>query len=92
MTEAEVVDVEVSDCGRDGVTSLDEGSKVVVRGGRIVRCRTFHGVDCNRGGKAEVRNVEISECGSYGLFSCGGSLTHSGCTVTGCGRGARFGC
>ena len=89
--EAEVVDVQVSECGQDGVTSLGEGSKVVMRGGRVVQCE-LHGVDCNRGGRAEVSGVVISECGSYGLLSSGGSLTHSGCTVTGCGRGARFGC
>lgn len=88
--QAQLQDVEIADCSRQGILSVGAGSKVVVRGGRIrPGPDALFGVLSSEGAHAEVRDVVITGGKFYGLadgFS--GTLVHSGCTVTGCLLGA----
>ena len=91
--QAEVRDVEIADCKKCGVVCNGQGSKVVIQGGSITGSKLFDGVACEQGGHAEVHGVVIHDCQQYGLCCDNiSTLRHSGCTVSGCGKGARYNC
>ena len=85
--------MEIADFKQSGVLICDQGSRVVMHGGRIRGSKELHGVCCLEGGQAEVVGVEITDCKQYGLCHYGRStLKHGDCTVSGCKKGSTFRC
>ena len=91
--QVELMDVAIADCKKCGVISSGRRSKVVMQGGCTTGSKEYHGVSCQKGGHAEVHGVDIHDCKQCGLCCDSiSSLTHSGCTVSGCGIGSRCNC
>ena len=92
--QAELQGVEIADCRENGVFCRDQGSKIVVQGGRIMGSKDSDGVACEEGGQVELRGVEIADCRENGVVCTGhgSTVVVQGGRITGSKDGAGVAC